>query len=52
VILATVHGNDAELARALDTGVVTHLPKPFELDRLVRTATTLADELERLEVGA
>lgn len=35
VVLATVHGNEAELALALATRRVRHLPKPFELDQLV-----------------
>jgi len=36
VVLATVHDNDAELARArAATASLDHLPKPYDLDRLV-----------------
>ena len=35
VVLATVHGDDADLARTLAGDGVHHLPKPFEMARLV-----------------
>lgn len=51
VVLSTVHGTDAELLRLLTAAEVHHLPKPFELDRVVELTQDLADELDPATVS-